>query len=373
MGLLSWLNKFLNNSSETASSNNKKKDYANLSPHEIHEQNYKNFNPLVDIIETDNKPLTSLEITFLDYINGKGIDNVKLPILWTIEYQIDFKYLVSKLLNNGYLQISSFPNIDKLKVTELKEILKHFNLKVSGKKADLVNRIKNEVGSKELEQYLSNAPFNNSLKYYSVTEKGRALTKNHPYSVTKDIDFEDKCLELINQSKFNEAYRLVCKWEMKKLIPRGLGIDWKQEYSKGLSKERIDTYKRLMRFKSDEIPKEVIKTVITTFICCEILGKGPETVLFNRLTYNKYSDNADAYLDLIKYKRRKISAEYEIKEYKEAEIYYYEILAAKDEGVCDICSKINRKKLPVSKAKIGLNFPPLHKGCRCTTIASFDS
>jgi len=43
----------------------------------------------------------------------------------------------------------------------------------------------------------------------------------------------------------------------------------------------------------------------------------------------------------------------------------YFIRTCEDSRVCDVCKKCENKKFPLKKAKIGVNYPPLHDGCRC--------
>ena len=38
----------------------------------------------------------------------------------------------------------------------------------------------------------------------------------------------------------------------------------------------------------------------------------------------------------------------------------------------DECRKMDGKIFYVSEAKQGINLPPFHQGCRCTTIAYFE-
>lgn len=59
----------------------------------------------------------------------------------------------------------------------------------------------------------------------------------------------------------------------------------------------------------------------------------------------------------------------EIESYKEADIEKYAFLATLDSKTCPICGNLDGKIFCVKDAKIGLNLPPMHKDCRCTTIA----
>lgn len=55
--------------------------------------------------------------------------------------------------------------------------------------------------------------------------------------------------------------------------------------------------------------------------------------------------------------------------YIRAGVKRYEFIATYDEKTCLICGKLDGKKFPIGEAKVGVNYPPMHPGCRCTTVA----
>ena len=57
--------------------------------------------------------------------------------------------------------------------------------------------------------------------------------------------------------------------------------------------------------------------------------------------------------------------------YEDCEIEEYELLAALDERTCPICGKLDGAQYKLKDARTGLNLPPLHPNCRCTTIPVF--
>lgn len=59
----------------------------------------------------------------------------------------------------------------------------------------------------------------------------------------------------------------------------------------------------------------------------------------------------------------------ELEEFKEADIQEYSILVIDDEKTCERCRKFKNQKLAVKNAKIGINAPPFHDGCRCDVVA----
>lgn len=61
-----------------------------------------------------------------------------------------------------------------------------------------------------------------------------------------------------------------------------------------------------------------------------------------------------------------------LKAYKDYGIEKYEYLAKIDERTSPICNKLNGQIFDIDKAKVGINYPPMHPFCRSTTIAYFD-
>lgn len=58
--------------------------------------------------------------------------------------------------------------------------------------------------------------------------------------------------------------------------------------------------------------------------------------------------------------------------YQEADIEKYRFVATLDTRTSKVCQKLDGKTFPVSEAKPGTNYPPMHPFCRSTTIAVFD-
>ena len=55
--------------------------------------------------------------------------------------------------------------------------------------------------------------------------------------------------------------------------------------------------------------------------------------------------------------------------YDEAGIEKYQYLASLDELTCEQCGAMDGRIFKLSEAVTGVNYPPLHPNCRCTTIA----
>lgn len=59
--------------------------------------------------------------------------------------------------------------------------------------------------------------------------------------------------------------------------------------------------------------------------------------------------------------------------YEQDGVEKYQILSALDSKTCDICGELDGKIFLVKNAVIGVNFPPFHSGCRCTTVPYYDN
>lgn len=61
-------------------------------------------------------------------------------------------------------------------------------------------------------------------------------------------------------------------------------------------------------------------------------------------------------------------AEGQLEAYKEIGIEKYQFVAAFSERTCDTCGGLDGEIIPVSEARAGDNYPPIHAQCRCTTV-----
>lgn len=236
--------------------------------HELHKKEFSNFDPFnLDKSVVDNSPLTSVEKSFLKYMDGKDVVNPYIPGYWTYEYNINYKKLLTIFLVKEYLKISSaYETLKFLTVEELKDILRENNLKVSGKKNELINRIRENLESSVLEECLSKS----SLKYI-LTPLGKCLTEDITASATKNLELEDKCLQLILISEFNAAYSEICNNELNKNISRGI-MNWQHESVHGLYQNQVNCFENLMSNQSIDFPDEIDNEHYSDAKACVILG-----------------------------------------------------------------------------------------------------
>lgn len=71
---------------------------------------------------------------------------------------------------------------------------------------------------------------------------------------------------------------------------------------------------------------------------------------------------------LIRTESAHIHAESDRAAYKEAGVEEYEYMATLEARTCEVCGSLDGKHFKVSEAKTGVNYPPIHPNCRCTTV-----
>lgn len=167
-----------------------------------HVDSYKNLNFKNVSLKTENPlPLDEIEKKFLKKLSNQQADKLNFPVYWTYEYHVNYKELITKLIENGYIRISSAnDDVSFLTVEQLKSVLKILHLPTSGKKQELIARISNQTGTenalKELDLY---------VERFVLTDIGREAVKSIPKPIVKGITYEDLLLEAEEQRKQLDA------------------------------------------------------------------------------------------------------------------------------------------------------------------------
>lgn len=127
-----------------------------------------------DIDQVYNKRFQGLtigEIILLDWLNGKE-ETREAPGYFAYTYGINWLNSKKMLIRQNFLRIGTpSEGLSTLKVAELKIILKENNLGVSGKKKDLIDRIKTNVQESKYSSKI--------LKTYVLTDKGNKYLEQY--------------------------------------------------------------------------------------------------------------------------------------------------------------------------------------------------
>ncbi len=150
----------------------------------LHVASYKNLDFSDISIKYDPpKSLKLFEKKFLKALANQQVGKLDFPVYWTYEYKINFKEIITKLIENGYIRIAHVTeDLSFLTVEQLKAVLKQLRLPTSGKKQDLIKRISNQSG-------ISNAlkELNLDNEYFILTEIGKQSVDSIQKQVEKTI------------------------------------------------------------------------------------------------------------------------------------------------------------------------------------------
>lgn len=123
------------------------------------------------LVKNETEELYISDVFLLDYFNQRKTD-YELAEYQIETYGSDYKERLSYLYDHGFLTIAGLEEtLTALTIPELKNILRTFNLKLSGKKQDLVARIVDTVPSEKIKDSLP--------KLYALTSKGSQFLLEH--------------------------------------------------------------------------------------------------------------------------------------------------------------------------------------------------
>lgn len=242
-----------------------------------------------------------------------------------------------------------------LKNESLKSILRENGLRVSGNKNELVCRIQQSI---DINTVMNSDYYTD---FYMLTPKGRELLQQASARIAEEeYIFFTENMSLILDYRFNEAYRMLCKKYAEMPVSPGMNCDWKERYYNGLSFEQI-------QFFCEELDNSKNKTVTAAAIFDHMSAETIRTIA----EYLKLMDNTlpEDVKDTLHYQTSMMSTKRHLKSYIEGNIKEYQFLATFDINTCPVCAKLDGKIFKVSEAKIGVNCPPMHRSCRCITVA----
>lgn len=142
-------------------------------------------------------PINFVYIIFLERSDGHEIGS-DFPQYFKYEYNANSDLLLEKALENNHLTKSEpIYNVERAKVSEIKDVLRNHNLKVSGKKNELVERIKTNLTEEEIKNEFLGS-------YYILTEQGMKLVTNNDHII---YYHKSKNLREISLGKYHELLK----------------------------------------------------------------------------------------------------------------------------------------------------------------------
>ncbi|MGJ9383893.1 SAP domain-containing protein [Salipaludibacillus sp. CF4.18] len=194
MGFLNFIKRFISRNDSQQSKKSFKDASVKISSKVSYSYN-------IDPILTKKFPngLLPGEVLLINWMTGK-ISNVQFPRYFETTYGINAQISLNKLLKEGYVvEASAIDSLSSLKLPELKEILKSKELKVSGKKADLISRIGENCTNEEVESFIDSRMLEVTNKgdkvleeYYYIVPAHRNDSKDGVYNVASSIRHVNK-------------------------------------------------------------------------------------------------------------------------------------------------------------------------------------
>ena len=127
-----------------------------------------------------------------------------------------------------------------------------------------------------------------------------------------------------------------------------------------------ENYSKRIWSNTNKLAEDIRQTLTTAAMTGESITKTSRKLAeaFNTSDYNARR--------LIRTETTYACNQAEIEAYKELDIKYYLFEASYSLKLCEVCAKRDGEKISVDAYKAGVNLPPLHPHCRCTTIPYFE-
>lgn len=187
--------------------------------------------------------------------------------------EVDFQKFAPILLDLGLIREGTWQeSLSFLKVDDLKKILKENGLKVSGKKSELIERVSSSV------PYDAVVSCGYGQRMYLHTDAGKdALEKSIAIIEAEELALFSVHFKMIYDGKLDKAYRSICMENASMPVMPGLGFDWRQEASTGISMKDYTLYSKLLK-SSDN------RAITALSIYCSMSGESEAEAAY---LYNK--------------------------------------------------------------------------------------
>ncbi len=278
--------------------------------------------------------------------------------------------IIETLRNQGYLIKADLKTVleNKCKINDLKEMLKNLDLKQTGKKEELIDRLLKNAKQELFKDYLT-------IVLYKCSPSGEMRAQKYVEEENRRREENEYLVvNALKEREFVKAIREMVKFEASQIIPRGMGIDWKNYNLEQIDVEILtNIFKNKPKILSDvdDDKSEVLRIGASMM---HLYGAAAADKWFptNFETKSRFDNNTAARMLLfhVEFLREKNDINNSIKS-GIATIKKIAIIAANDS--CEECKVMANKKytlnnipeLPYEKCTCDL-------GCRCCISPVFD-
>jgi len=250
-------------------------------------------------------------------------------------------------------------------VAKLKPLLRERGLKVSGRKAELIDRLF-EADSAGMDELLA------GMELYTCSEQGKALVDDYQERVQREKETAERtAYEAIQEGRLETACKAISDFEAGRVFPRGMGINWVNYVP-----ERDVS---LMRMLFKLAPPELLGEVATD----DLLRLAVAAAMMHLLGENKgrrlwavkdihcgHLEDGDVAARMMWFQAHHVET---VLGYQGRDVGYVEVHSANDPDVCMVCRKLGDKRFPLRQAPL---LPYKHCtcpwGCRCHIAIAYD-
>jgi len=294
------------------------------------------------------------------FLHGDSASKYDNLDFWAASLKEQPAIAIKRFLDLGMLEPADLPNLvdHKFRLNELKSMLKERGLRVSGLKSDLIRRlIENNPGAMR--------EATSDLVLLRCTPSAAAVAQRYlEEEEKKRIEAESETLRLLSVGDLLGAVSCVVRYEVNRVFPRGIGVDWKNHDTAA----DVELLKTILQrtpdiLKDIESPRLDAIRIFAAMI--HLWGTNRGRQWFPDGFKTGFRLNADIVSLMLvgyaRYLRR-------IKEYGEARVVKtVEILGA--DGSCPECQKICGRKYALNKVpELPYSRCTSELGCRCDVI-----
>ena len=249
----------------------------------------------------------------------------------------------------------------KYKVTELKVMLKHYGMPLSGQKDELANRII-QVDKKAMEKSVS------EIELLACTPPGREIAEEYKASENeKRTKVEKQVFNYLTQRLLGEASLMAGTFKDGLIETRGLGSNWKRP-----TPEFETEILKLIFNNKPEILSNLDETYLETLrmgaAMLELLGTNTATQWLPPNFETGLSIDNDSAARTLLFNSMSIT---HLKQYKDSGLKHIEVLGAPNS--CPLCKNIAGKRYAINEAPKLPNPNCIHElGCRCVYLPCID-
>ena len=274
---------------------------------------------------------------------------------------------INRFLEEGLLVRPSLGELMeyKFKIPDLKKLCAEKGLPVSGKKADLINRLINS-DEQGMQREVSD------LQVAVCSDQGKLIAQSHlEMRKQEKQEAERSVIDCLRKREFLQATREVAKYEANQVFPRGLGIDWNKN---SLMPNPRDTY--ILKLIFEDTPtiakganQQQLEQLRVAAGLIHLWGSDSEAKRFLE-EVERILEKCNN-LDFARMLWSSAINKYDLSEYRDLakatgeKKYKIEILTANDEYVCDACKRLAKKKYPLFGDVPELPHPGCSHACRC--------